>query len=168
MSAPDQHAKDLVAAGALLLDVRSPAEFASGHIDGAKNVPLDQLPGKLSSLNTAKGVVVYCRSGARSARAASIMKSSGVKEEIYNLGGMARWDGGLDVSRYGLVVMACLTLGLAPFTPEPHLVEKVRWVASGGAGMAPMDVFDLFFHGAPWVLLLVMLGRDLLSSRSNS
>ena len=50
-------------------------------------------------------------------------------------------------------LMACLTLGLAPFVPEPHVVEKVRWVLQGGAGMRPIDVFDLFLHGAPWAWL---------------
>ncbi len=54
-----------------------------------------------------------------------------------------------------LPLLASLTLGLAPFAPEPHVVEKLRWVASGGAGMAPIDVFDLVLHGAPWVWLLV-------------
>ncbi len=47
-----------------------------------------------------------------------------------------------------------LTLGLAPFTPEPHVVGKLRWVAGGADGMALMDWFDLAMHGAPWVWLL--------------
>jgi hypothetical protein len=46
-----------------------------------------------------------------------------------------------------------LTLGLAPFVPEPHVVEKVRRVLAGGADMAMIDWFDLAFHGAPWVWL---------------
>lgn len=59
----------------------------------------------------------------------------------------------------GTPLLACLTLGLAPFVPEPHLVEKVRWVLSGGAGMKPIDVFDLLLHGAPWVWLVVAAFR---------
>ena len=46
-----------------------------------------------------------------------------------------------------------LTLGLAPFFPEPHLVEKLRWIAQGGAGMKPIDLFDVVWHGFPWVWL---------------
>lgn len=57
----------------------------------------------------------------------------------------------------GLPALACLTLGLAPFRPEPHLVGKLRWVFGGGDGMTWMDAFDLVMHGAPWVWLLVAL-----------
>ncbi len=53
-----------------------------------------------------------------------------------------------------LILLACLTLGLAPYVPEPHLWGKLRWVAGGAHGMALMDWFDLFLHGLPWVLLL--------------
>ncbi|MEZ4316287.1 MAG: hypothetical protein R3F61_02235 [Myxococcota bacterium] len=51
-------------------------------------------------------------------------------------------------------LLASLTLGLAPFTPEPHLVGKIRWVAGGAVGMQAGDWFDLVMHGAPWVWLL--------------
>lgn len=56
-----------------------------------------------------------------------------------------------------LVVLACLTLGLAPFVPEPHLLGKLRWVAGGAVGMQPMDWFDLVLHGFPWLLLVRIL-----------
>lgn len=61
------------------------------------------------------------------------------------------------INDWRLVLVACLTLGLAPFSPEPHLFGKIRWVAGGAVGMQGMDWFDLFFHGLPW-LLLVRLG----------
>lgn len=54
-----------------------------------------------------------------------------------------------------LFLIASLTLGLAPFMPEPHLFGKLRWVAGGGEGMAVMDWFDLLMHGAPWLFLIV-------------
>jgi hypothetical protein len=54
-----------------------------------------------------------------------------------------------------LPLVAALTLGLAPFSPEPHIVGKLRWVAGGAVGMGPMDWFDLAMHGAPWVWLVV-------------
>ncbi len=58
-----------------------------------------------------------------------------------------------------LALIATLTLGLAPFFPEPHFFGKIRWVLGGANGMKPMDWFDLFMHGAPWVWLLIELLR---------
>jgi hypothetical protein len=55
-----------------------------------------------------------------------------------------------------LVVVACLTLGLAPFTP-PHIVEKLQMLAKGKL-VKPIDWFNLFFHGIPWILLLIKAG----------
>ncbi len=52
-----------------------------------------------------------------------------------------------------ILLMLSLTLGLAPFSPEPHLVGKLRWVMGGANGMQAMDWFDLLLHGTPWVLL---------------
>lgn len=52
-------------------------------------------------------------------------------------------------------LVASLTLGLAPFVPEPHLVEKLRWIARGAEGMRPIDWFDVVMHGAPWMWLAV-------------
>ena len=52
-----------------------------------------------------------------------------------------------------LALIATLSLGLAPFVPEPHFFGKVRWVLGGANGMKPMDWFDLVMHGAPWVWL---------------
>lgn len=63
------------------------------------------------------------------------------------------------MKRLALPLLASLTLGLAPFLPEPHLVGKIRWVAGGAVGMAPMDWFDLVLHGAPWTWLVFELGR---------
>lgn len=52
-------------------------------------------------------------------------------------------------------LLASLTLGLAPFTPEPHVWEKIQWVYSGAQGMKLIDWFDLVLHGTPWVMLLI-------------
>ena len=80
----------LLAAGATLLDVRSPAEFAAGHLDGAVLVPVDELDARLGELPHDRPVVVYCRSGGRSARAASLLAAAGY--EVHDLGGMGNWD----------------------------------------------------------------------------
>ena len=55
-----------------------------------------------------------------------------------------------------LLIVLCLTLGLAPFRPEPHLWEKLRWLAAGEL-TRPIDIFDLLLHGTPWILLFVKL-----------
>ncbi len=64
-----------------------------------------------------------------------------------------------------LVIMACLTIGLAPFVPEPHVVEKLRMLFAGSLHK-PVDIFDLCMHGAPWVLLLLKLASLGLSKSS--
>lgn len=57
-----------------------------------------------------------------------------------------------------VLILAALTLGLAPFTPEPHIWEKLRLLAAGELAR-PIDIFDLLLHAAPWVLLALKLGR---------
>lgn len=52
-----------------------------------------------------------------------------------------------------LWLLISLTLGLAPFVPEPHLFGKIRWVAGGTVGMKLMDWFDLLLHGFPFIFL---------------
>ncbi|PHR43654.1 MAG: hypothetical protein COA32_16145 [Fluviicola sp.] len=54
-----------------------------------------------------------------------------------------------------LALLATLTLGLAPFAPEPHFFGKIRWVLGGAEGMQAMDWFDLVMHGAPWIWLVI-------------
>ncbi len=51
-----------------------------------------------------------------------------------------------------------LSLGLAPFSPEPHVVEKLRMLVAGQL-VRPLDIFDLALHGLPWLLLAARLGR---------
>ncbi len=63
---------------------------------------------------------------------------------------MSRWLRGLP---WPLVVLACATLGLAPFTPLPHVLEKLGLLA-GGRLVRPIDWFDLVLHGAPWAMLI--------------
>ena len=55
-----------------------------------------------------------------------------------------------------ILIVACLTLGLAPFMPEPHLLEKLKMLASGEL-TKPIDIFDLLLHGTPWILLIIKL-----------
>ncbi len=84
-------ARQWVADGAVLVDVRSPAEFASGHIEGAINVPVDQVASRVDAIGPAdKAVVVYCRSGGRSAAATATLKAKG-RTRVFDLGPMSAW-----------------------------------------------------------------------------
>jgi len=69
--------KELLANGALLLDVRTKGEYAGGHVKNSKNIPLDELGKALPKLDKAKDIVVVCASGMRSANAVSLMKKNG-------------------------------------------------------------------------------------------
>lgn len=64
---------------------------------------------------------------------------------------------------YKLLIPAAVLLGLAPFFPEPHLVEKLRMLFQGEL-KRPLDIFDLFFHSWPILLIAFKLVRDLLPS----
>lgn len=84
-------ARQLVQDGARLVDVRTPAEFAAGHIDGAVNIPVQQLDARLHELQPKdRPLVVYCRSGHRSGNAARLLKSAGFPA-VHDLGPMSRW-----------------------------------------------------------------------------
>ena len=81
------------AAGAVLLDVRTPQEYREGHIPGSQNVPLQQLD-KVEEVTENKDTVlyVYCRSGARSRQAVSLLKHMGYTN-VHNIGGIAAYSG---------------------------------------------------------------------------
>lgn len=70
----------------------------------------------------------------------------------------------LDDLSLPMVIVFCLTLGLSPFSP-PHVVEKLNMLFSGSL-TAPMDIFDLLLHGAPWVLLMLKLARHVFTARA--
>tara|TARA_B110000285_G_C15140501_1_gene630454 strand:+ start:5232 stop:5456 length:225 start_codon:yes stop_codon:yes gene_type:complete len=61
----------------------------------------------------------------------------------------------LDVKLWAI---GSLTLGLAPFAPEPHIFGKLKWIMGGADGMGAMDWFDVALHGTPWVMLILSLG----------
>ncbi|MGO8693596.1 MAG: rhodanese-like domain-containing protein [Rectinemataceae bacterium] len=80
--------KDMIKAGALIVDVRTPDEFADGAYPKAINVPLSVLPAKLDKLGPKDGaIVLYCLSGARSAQAARLLQKAGFTNVI-NAGGL--------------------------------------------------------------------------------
>ncbi len=84
-------ARKLVAAGARLLDVRSPEEFVRGHLPGALNIPVLEIDRRWSEVGPpGADVVVYCRSGHRSSRAAQVLREHGFTK-VHNLGPMTAW-----------------------------------------------------------------------------
>jgi phage shock protein E len=86
-------ARELLARGAVLLDVRTPEEFAAEHVEGARNIPVQELPTRLAELgDKARPVVVYCRSGGRSAQAAALLRGQGFRH-VHDLGAMCNWPG---------------------------------------------------------------------------
>jgi rhodanese-related sulfurtransferase len=78
---------------AVVVDVCEPAEFANGHVGGAKNIPLSQLEGKLASAVKNKNLplILVCLSGARSSRAVAIAKKLGYEQAQSLAGGMGAW-----------------------------------------------------------------------------
>ncbi len=77
---------DVIAQGAVIIDVRSAGEFAGGHAKGAVNIPLDQLEAKLAKIKAYKQpIVLCCASGMRSARAKGFLASQGITD-LYDAG----------------------------------------------------------------------------------
>jgi phage shock protein E len=75
---PSMDYRQLVKDGAVVVDVRSPQEFKSGHVPGSKNIPLGNLSSKVDELK-GKEVVLVCLSGGRAGQAKNILTSAGIK-----------------------------------------------------------------------------------------
>jgi len=76
---------------AIILDVREPAEFGTGHLPNARNIPLGELDKRAAELPSGKPVLICCATGARSGKAASVLKAAG-REQVFNLdGGLQSW-----------------------------------------------------------------------------
>lgn len=79
----------------LVLDVRTPQEYAAGHVPGAKNIPVGTLSERLGELRSHDNaeIVVYCESGRRAGRAAAMLKDNGFLDIRHLKGDMAQWRG---------------------------------------------------------------------------
>lgn len=75
---PEVSIKEEVSKGAFLVDVRTPAEFAAGSVEGAVNIPLDEVESRVNEFKGKPSVIVFCRSGNRSGQAKSILEANGV------------------------------------------------------------------------------------------
>ena len=88
---PSPAAHELVKGGARLVDVRSPGEYADGHLPGAVNVPVGEIGNRLADVGSKEApVVVYCRSGHRSRRAAAALREAGYVA-VHDMGAMRNW-----------------------------------------------------------------------------
>jgi rhodanese-related sulfurtransferase len=86
-----QKARAMVAAGAALLDVRTPEEFREGHVPGARNIPVQELAARLSEVGPpGTPVVVYCKAGMRAASAAQVLQRAGYPQ-VLNLVHAGNW-----------------------------------------------------------------------------
>lgn len=84
-------ARQLVSDGVKVVDVRTPGEFAAGHLPGAVNIPFDQLPARAAELGPpSTPVLVYCRTGRRSGVAAQTLKAKGFTR-LWDLQAYDRW-----------------------------------------------------------------------------
>lgn len=78
-------------ASLFVLDVRTPEEFAAGHVPGAVNIPHDQVAARLADVPKNKDVVLYCRSGRRAGIAADTLAAAGYKRLFHLEGDMLAW-----------------------------------------------------------------------------
>ncbi|MFH1571823.1 MAG: DUF4395 family protein [Gemmatimonadota bacterium] len=86
---PAAEARALVTAGARLVDIREPHEFAGGHLPDAINLPLSALPRRLEELR-GRPAVLYCQSGMRCQQALRLLRRERL-DQVYSLGAMTRW-----------------------------------------------------------------------------
>lgn len=88
-----KQAKELIetAPSLVILDVRTAAEYNDEHIEGAINIPLDELQQRLAELNHADTILVYCRTGNRSTQAANLLVENGVSGFYHMRGGIVAW-----------------------------------------------------------------------------
>lgn len=78
----NQQLTDAIKNGAYLVDVRTPGEFSSGSVNGAVNIPLDRINSQLATFKNKEQIVVFCRSGARSGQAKSILERNGIQNVL--------------------------------------------------------------------------------------
>ena len=90
---PDELLARLAGGDTLILDVRTPEEFAGGHVPGAVNIPYDQVPSRLAELDAHRGddIVIYCEKGWRAGKAAEALRGAGFPNLLHLTGDMSEW-----------------------------------------------------------------------------
>lgn len=149
--------------GAQLIDVRSPSEFAAGHIPGAINIPMDQIESRLADLNRGP-IVLICQMGKRAQMTADILSPCGLNLTVLE-GGTAAWmQQGFSVTKSvktrwslerqvrlgaGLIVLTASTLAL---TSNPRWLFLAAFVGAGliFAGLTDICPMAEFLQRMPW------------------
>ena len=85
------HAQRESGAAPVVIDVRTPAEYASGHIPGAVNIPFDQVAQRIAEINAPRGVALYCMVGPRARKGESELLAAGYEKVFHLEGGLAAW-----------------------------------------------------------------------------
>ena len=109
----------------IILDVRNQQEYDSGHIPNAILIPVSELDGRLGELDKAKAILVYCRSGVRSAQASQLLGDNGFSE-VYNLeGGIVAWEeAGAPVNHPPIIGDLIVTPEESQFFKETNIILK--------------------------------------------
>ena len=80
--ASNSNLQNVITDESFLVDVRTPGEFAEGHVRGSVNIPLDKVPTELGKFKNKKNIIVFCRSGNRSSQAKSILEANGISNVV--------------------------------------------------------------------------------------
>ena len=91
ISAAALHAQRESGAAPVVIDVRTPEEYASGHIPGAVNIPFDQVAQRIAEIETPRGVALYCMVGPRARMGESALLAEGYDKVFHLQGGLAAW-----------------------------------------------------------------------------
>ncbi len=91
ISAAELHARRESGAAPVAIDVRTPEEYASGHIPGAVNVPFDQVAQRIAEIDAPHGVALYCMVGPRARMGESALLAAGYEKVFHLEGGLAAW-----------------------------------------------------------------------------
>jgi rhodanese-related sulfurtransferase len=100
ISAAELQARRESGTAPIVIDVRTPAEYASGHVPGAVNIPFDQVAQRIAELDAPQGVALYCMVGPRARKGESALLAAGYESVFHLEGGLAAWQAaGLPVER---------------------------------------------------------------------
>jgi rhodanese-related sulfurtransferase len=152
------------ASGAQLVDVRSAGEFATGHVPGAVNIPLEEIEGRLGDLNAKETLVLICKGGMRAGMAAELLKDKWGNLAVLH-GGTEAWaKAGLPLvvsakSRWalerqvrlaaGLLVLTSVVLSLTVYAPMLYLAGFVG-LGLTGAGLTDYCPMGVLLGKMPW------------------
>ncbi len=91
ISAAELHARRESEAAPVVIDVRTPEEYASGHIPGAVHIPFDQVAQRIAEIDAPHGVALYCMVGPRARKGESALLAAGYEKVFHLEGGLAAW-----------------------------------------------------------------------------